>query len=95
VGIAVLYLVYYLVKNLYLVFTRKNKKELIDITALSYLNLRNAGFFINSSGFVFGYTLLCYVFYARPSTSSSDEKGFVDGMLIVLPVLFLLIVNSI
>lgn len=53
------------------------------------------GFLVNSSGFVFGYTLLCFVFYARPNTASSDEKGFIDGMLIILPLIFLLIANVI
>ncbi|KAL4473835.1 hypothetical protein ABPG74_022699 [Tetrahymena malaccensis] len=91
IGLVLIYFIYFIIKFLYQnVFQRKSKK-IIDLTAISYFNLKNMGFLVNSSGFILGYTLLCYVFYARPSTASNDDRGFVDAMLINLPVMFVLI----
>lgn len=77
----------------------KNKKRRgddgLDLTSLSFYNLNNAGFFVNSVCFIGGYMMLCYVFYARPADASDEDRGFLDGMLVVLPIVFLLITNAI
>ncbi|KAL4473470.1 hypothetical protein ABPG72_012149 [Tetrahymena utriculariae] len=91
IGIILIYLIYFIIKFLYLNVYKRQSQKIISLTVLSYFNLKNMGFLVNSSGFILGYTLLCYVFYARPSTSSNDDRGFVDGMLINLPVVFILI----
>ncbi|EAR90174.2 transmembrane protein, putative (macronuclear) [Tetrahymena thermophila SB210] len=90
-GLIFIYLVVFIIKFLYQNVYKRQSKSIINLTAISYFNLKNMGFLVNSSGFILGYTLLCYVFYARPSTASNDDRGFVDGMLINLPLIFVLI----
>lgn len=84
----------HIIKGLYNTYKRKAHEDVVDLVSLRYLNFTKEGFLVNSSGFILGYCLLCFVFYSRPSTSSNDDKGFIDGMLIVLPIIFLLISNA-
>ena len=80
--------------------SKKNKKkkkkhdeggERLNLGILTYYNLNNYGYMINSTGFIIGYALLIYVYYQRPADTTLTENGLVLGLFIVLPALFIML----
>ena len=48
------------------------------------------GFWTNSSGFIFGMGLLIYALYKKPDSITNDEKGLLIGLVILIPIIFIL-----
>lgn len=47
------------------------------------------GFFVNASGFVFGFSILCYTFWYKPENATEDENGAIYGLMAVIAILFI------
>lgn len=72
-----LIVIIYIGSYIWLGIQRKiKKKPIINLLAISYMNLREYGFCVNASGFIIGYGLLVYVFFnATSTTKSTFESG--------------------
>lgn len=60
------------------------------ISEIIFYNLKDVGFWSNSSGFIFGMSLLVYALYKHPDSATNDDKGIVYGMLFLMPTIFVI-----
>ncbi|CAD8061136.1 unnamed protein product [Paramecium sonneborni] len=61
-----------------------------DFGAFQYVNLINLAIWFNSICYIIGFYFICYFVWNEPSTATGTKKGAMQGLLVILSVLFIL-----